>query len=766
MHTASSSVRGTSSVYRSILITYLVVFLVPYVIGLAGNAYFENKIESEMVASWDYSLHQMQLVIDAELRSAQRADLSLAANAAVQELMTEPWFTAQDKLQAVTLKSEMAAACGGVDHARDIIICFRSSQCLLTTTGRYPRETMHVYAETLGMTQTKLLDSLSGQGTMSTRVVEGERGKFIFLLYNIYNYNYKSILATVATVISWEGISSRAAFLENGNVYWMNKDGSTIVLSGQEDGKTLNWDVLMNGDGKHPLEANGKMYLSRPSELGSHAYVISVSKNQFYARSSSMRLVGIFQMVAALAAGLLTAFLSTRRSYRPIQRMIELMHENRSLDQRDTETFDKLEASLHALLSENKDLSMLKEEHEERVRNSQWAAMIRGFDYGSSSRMKTMGSSPASYFLAQPWMLILLEMDHPENSAFLQNAANEAEKAWNVMLLALKNTIHETLLKGTDGVICLFEDSIAVIYPLAEGEEDTLDMENRLSYALQFTPHAMNLRLFASVSRRHSKEEEVHTAYREAQQVSSYRQFWGRSGEGILFFDGRSEELSSAGGWQDDLTQLRLLIRERNWDKAKALQRDMLEKYMSKDIHAMDSNRACVSSLALLLIHETPETEPNKSENEALLRKLMHADGMETFRMILDQLFDHLQKQTEIQIQDAVPAWMEDLKTYVEAHYQDPNLSTSALAEHFDLSLSYIGRTFKKFTGIGLLEYIHGVRIRHCRELLESGMSVRETAEKTGYIDSKAMIRVFKKIVGITPGQYRSDYSGNSDTNS
>ena len=39
--------------------------------------------------------------------------------------------------------------------------------------------------------------------------------------------------------------------------------------------------------------------------------------------------------------------------------------------------------------------------------------------------------------------------------------------------------------------------------------------------------------------------------------------------------------------------------------------------------------------------------------------------------------------------------------------------------------------------------------------LLDEGKTVKDAAEATGYLDSKAMIRAFKRYEGITPGQYK-----------
>ena len=52
------------------------------------------------------------------------------------------------------------------------------------------------------------------------------------------------------------------------------------------------------------------------------------------------------------------------------------------------------------------------------------------------------------------------------------------------------------------------------------------------------------------------------------------------------------------------------------------------------------------------------------------------------------------------------------------------------------------------------MEDLHAVRLEAAKKLLKEGKTVRETAELTGYGDSRALIRAFKRYEGSTPGQY------------
>ena len=92
---------------------------------------------------------------------------------------------------------------------------------------------------------------------------------------------------------------------------------------------------------------------------------------------------------------------------------------------------------------------------------------------------------------------------------------------------------------------------------------------------------------------------------------------------------------------------------------------------------------------------------------------------------------------------------------YFEANYQDKAL-LSTFCEKHHYNLQYISRRFKKETGLTALEYLQKIRIEKACDLLAgSKLTIREIAHRTGYDDIKFFNRVFRKMVGMTPGEYR-----------
>ena len=84
------------------------------------------------------------------------------------------------------------------------------------------------------------------------------------------------------------------------------------------------------------------------------------------------------------------------------------------------------------------------------------------------------------------------------------------------------------------------------------------------------------------------------------------------------------------------------------------------------------------------------------------------------------------------------------------------NISLKSLADEFYLTSNYICLLFKKETGETFNTYLTKVRIKKAKELLEDPvLKIYEIAEKVGYSDSDYFTRKFKKLIGMTPSEYR-----------
>lgn len=114
-----------------------------------------------------------------------------------------------------------------------------------------------------------------------------------------------------------------------------------------------------------------------------------------------------------------------------------------------------------------------------------------------------------------------------------------------------------------------------------------------------------------------------------------------------------------------------------------------------------------------------------------------------------------LQNQRNISLKNKEPRAIQKAKEYLNAEFSE-QIHITDLAQISGLSSFYFLRSFQKATGLTPHEYLCNLRVERARKLLASGASVAEAAAQTGFFDQSHLHRHFRKIMGITPGQYRA----------
>ncbi|HEX9924726.1 MAG TPA: AraC family transcriptional regulator [Anaerolineae bacterium] len=93
------------------------------------------------------------------------------------------------------------------------------------------------------------------------------------------------------------------------------------------------------------------------------------------------------------------------------------------------------------------------------------------------------------------------------------------------------------------------------------------------------------------------------------------------------------------------------------------------------------------------------------------------------------------------------------VRAFLEAHYAQ-NVSLEQLSGIAGVSSFHLTRLFRESVGLPPHAYLNQVRIFHAKKLLTLGQSIAEVAFETGFADQSHLNRHFKRIVGVTPGQY------------
>lgn len=135
----------------------------------------------------------------------------------------------------------------------------------------------------------------------------------------------------------------------------------------------------------------------------------------------------------------------------------------------------------------------------------------------------------------------------------------------------------------------------------------------------------------------------------------------------------------------------------------------------------------------------------SQREHEAVVKLL------EIFATHLSELSN----QIVVQLNNAEPPMITRAKEYIKQNHAE-ELSLGQVAKAVNTSTFYFCKMFKKGTGLNFTEYVSRVRIESAKNLLlNPNLRISEIAYQVGFQSLTHFNRVFKKVVGESPTDYR-----------
>lgn len=98
---------------------------------------------------------------------------------------------------------------------------------------------------------------------------------------------------------------------------------------------------------------------------------------------------------------------------------------------------------------------------------------------------------------------------------------------------------------------------------------------------------------------------------------------------------------------------------------------------------------------------------------------------------------------------------LQNVKKYLDEQYSR-KITLDELSNRFYINKFYLTRIFKEQFGISISNYLMQIRITHAKRLLRfTDMPIEKISHECGMNDANYFSRSFKKVEGMTPGQFR-----------
>ena len=181
------------------------------------------------------------------------------------------------------------------------------------------------------------------------------------------------------------------------------------------------------------------------------------------------------------------------------------------------------------------------------------------------------------------------------------------------------------------------------------------------------------------------------------------------------------------------------------------------------NLHEMNLSRNVISNLMIelfIMINEFFESygvgvreimKNSYHSYQQLVNIESIGDAKKWVTQIKEDLIEYIKREDAI----LYPRIISRIKNYIEKHF-DEELSLKEVADAVSLNPSYLSTILKTYTDMSYSVYVAQVRVGKAKKLLETtDYKVYEVGEKVGYTNIYYFNRIFKKIAGLSPGEYK-----------
>lgn len=181
----------------------------------------------------------------------------------------------------------------------------------------------------------------------------------------------------------------------------------------------------------------------------------------------------------------------------------------------------------------------------------------------------------------------------------------------------------------------------------------------------------------------------------------------------------------------------------------------MIFKYIKNNHVPQESiEKICIYVLRLLeFSDQTYERGSLEVLQNRMLKEISISCSEEEVVESLVRIFSKMGKKEERTVEtDEV----EKIKAYIDEHYLTLE-SMEKVAAEFGYNYTYLSRMFKQKTGETMSRYILNKKIELAKDMLENKpeLKVTEVSDLCGYGDYRYFTRIFKKMVGVSPSEYK-----------
>jgi AraC-like DNA-binding protein len=496
-----------------------------------------------------------------------------------------------------------------------------------------------------------------------------------------------------------------------------------------------------------PADRGELVTASTESATGVWTYTLSVPQEIYFERSHRMRLVALLLTVALLAGGAGVSVVLSRRTYRPILRIVDSATDALTTLGWDPHTmpadhFHFLRDSFRRVSSHVEDLHATIARNLPVVKHNLFAGLLRGVEFSDQELQDKLEFLQLSLTGAR-YRVILVHLD----------LSGTASHAAELLKLGLVHGFEST----TDAFIYGIEykkNAIALI--VNHDEKSAVDwVLQRVEGLLASNDAGKSGSFKIAVGTECDSLTSINGSIAGAEEAMQYYFFFPDAcilhADSVLT-DRRDGLLATLF----DPEEFARIVRDLDPEKVERYLDEVTRRFFEHRVSVETARHVLMEMMAATAVAIQQQGTPvSDGSVDALFQDCTASRSLKEFASRFLSFVRTAREAARMHRDRFHNTLIEQIKQHVRAHLSD-DLSLRAISDRFHVSYSHLSVLFKQVSAKNFSEFVNDCRMERARELLSGHeLNVDEIARQVGFSDTGYFIRRFKVAFGLTPGEFK-----------
>lgn len=731
--------RKHSKVFYGFLISYVAVILIPVIIG--GFTWFVlmNSFSNEVGRIHKAVLNQVKLTVDEQFNSIERMSQQISINPYVMQLLAAKQPLSTDvNYHIIDIVSELSNAktvnSGVIDEC---YIYFGNSDLIINSSTKLSPEMFYRFVSSYkdfdcDGWRRDILESSEDvmylQQTVTSQSPEYDSVVFVKSLYTGRKKNGKLIIHLKKDYIS--GLIGDVEDI-SGSVVCITDSSGKLLFTNAADCEDI---AALYEEGVGTVTYKNELWTVEDtfseSLIPDLRYIIFTPEAELTVKVNQMRKKIFVTVVMIVLLGGVFIIFFARRNYEPVKNLISNLEHLNNSKSYDGGEYAYIMESLRSMQEERAELIETVSAQGEIVKEKFLTEVLKG-----NSEDTLLGSGLDIFGLQN-------EEAYFRTVVIMRDSKPDAEEISAVKEIA-----------GEAGCVRI-DDKLALILSF-DSYEDIAEITAKLASGLSDAVSDA----YIGIGEIQSGAVNICISYRQALAACAHMQKENRIG--VQDYHDMDFDIPNKFYYPVEM-EMRIInyIKNIEVSSAKKLLLEIIDENSGRvkpDMRRLFCyNVVCTVNKIIYTAYE----EKYRFTDREYCQRLLEAKNDKEFKAILEELFTELERCSDVRRISRSEGLKIRIEDYIAEHYNTTSFSLSGMAEHFNITASYLSRYFKECFGENFNSYISRYKIEKAKEMLvNTNYAVREISALVGYWDVNNFIKNFKRMEGVTPGQYRANRS-------